>query len=168
MEKLKIGKIVGCHALKGEVKIRSNSDFANETLVVGNTIYLQYNKETIPFTIASRRFHKTNYLVAFKDHLDINLVEKYIGCPVFFDKGKVELEEEEYFMDDIIGSSVIWKDEELGPVVEIIDNGRHDILVVSYNKKRIMIPYVDAFIIEEDIENKKIVVELLEGMIDEN
>ncbi|MFR1627208.1 MAG: hypothetical protein ACLSU6_09740 [Thomasclavelia ramosa] len=30
MEKLKIGKIVGTHGLKGELKIRSNSDFADK------------------------------------------------------------------------------------------------------------------------------------------
>lgn len=168
MEKIKIGKIVGCHALKGEVKIRSKSDFVDDALIVGQTIYLQYNKQTMPFTIASKRFHKTNYLVAFKDHLDINLVEKYIGCPVFFDKAKVELDKEEYFLDDIIGAQIIYKDNVLGSVIEVIDNGRHDVLVVEYHNKRLMIPYVDAFILEEDIDNNKIVVELLEGMIDED
>ena len=40
MEKLKIGKIVGTHGLKGELKIRSNSDFADKRFKKGNEIII--------------------------------------------------------------------------------------------------------------------------------
>ena len=75
MEKLKIGKIVGTHALKGELKIRSFSDFNDQRFVVGHKLYL--NEIVDPFIIKTVRVHKGNYLISFEGLQDINLVEKY-------------------------------------------------------------------------------------------
>ena len=124
MEKLKIGKIVGTHALKGELKIRSFSDFNDQRFVVGHKLYL--NEIVDPFIIKTVRVHKGNYLISFEGLQDINLVES-----VYF-------------------------------------NGAHDVLTVQTANKKIAIPYVDAFIENEDIENKKIFVHLIKGMYDED
>ncbi len=78
MDKVKVGKIVGTHALKGELKIRSNSDFSNERFKKGNSLYIRYHGNDIELEIISSRFHKNNYLVAFKDHQNINLVENML------------------------------------------------------------------------------------------
>ena len=136
MEKLKIGKIVGTHALKGELKIRSFSDFNDQRFVVGHKLYL--NEIVDPFIIKTVRVHKGNYLISFEGLQDINLVEKYIGYNVYGLKEDVELDDDEYFYDDLIGC------------------------------QKIAIPYVDAFIENEDIENKKIFVHLIKGMYDED
>ena len=147
MEKLKIGKIVGTHALKGELKIRSFSDFNDQRFVVGHKLYL--NEIVDPFIIKTVRVHKGNYLISFEGLQDINLVEKYIG-------------------DDLIGCQIINNDQEIGKVESVYFNGAHDVLTVQTANKKIAIPYVDAFIENEDIENKKIFVHLIKGMYDED
>ena len=81
MEKLKIGKIVGTHALKGELKIRSFSDSNDQRFVVGHKLYL--NEIVDPFIIKTVRVHKGNYLISFEGLQDINLVEKYVGYNVY-------------------------------------------------------------------------------------
>ena len=133
MEKLKIGKVLGTHALKGELKIRSYSDFNDQRFVIGNKLYL--NNIEDPFIIKTVRIHKGNYLVSFEGLQDINLVEKY---------------------------------QVIGTVESIYFNGAQDILNVKTTKKTIAIPYVDAFIVDEDIENKVIEVQLIKGMYDED
>lgn len=168
MELLKIGKIVGTHALKGEVKIRSNSDFNEEHLKKGKVLYIRYQKQDEKKVIASVRIHKGNYLVAFEDYQDINLVEKYIGCFVYALKDETLLGEDEYYIDDIVGCKVYQEGQCLGVVSRIMDNGRHDILVIQNDTKEFSVPYVDAFIKEEDIENKRIEVSLIKGMLDED
>ena len=105
MEKLKIGKIVGTHALKGELKIRSFSDFNDQRFVVGHKLYL--NEIVDPFIIKTVRVHKGNYLISFEGLQDINLVEKYIGYNVYGLKEDVELDDDEYFYDDLIGCQII-------------------------------------------------------------
>ena len=160
MEKLKIGKVLGTHALKGELKIRSYSDFNDQRFVIGNKLYL--NNIEDPFIIKTVRIHKGNYLVSFEGLQDINLVEKYVGSIVYGLKEDVVLD------DDLIGCKVKENDQVIGTVESIYFNGAQDILNVKTTKKTIAIPYVDAFIVDEDIENKVIEVQLIKGMYDED
>ena len=166
MEKLKIGKIVGTHALKGELKIRSFSDFNDQRFVVGHKLYL--NDLVDSFIIKTVRVHKGNYLISFEGMQDINLVEKYVGFNVYGLKADIELDNDEYFYDDLIGCKIINDNQEIGKVVSVYFNGAHDVLTVQTEKKKIAIPYVDAFIEDEDIENKQIFVHLIKGMYDED
>lgn len=169
MEKLEIGKIVGTHGLKGELKIRSNSDFADERFKKDNEIIINYQNQDLIFTILTSRVHKGNYLLAFKGNQDINLVEKYIGSLVYGYKDEELLDDDEYFYDDLIGMQVISTEgKKIGAVKSIFDNTRHDILNVDYNGKNVAIPYVDAFIKEVDLEKNVIIVELIKGLIDED
>ena len=168
MDKVKVGKIVGTHALKGELKIRSNSDFSNERFKKGNSLYIRYHGNDIELEIISSRFHKYNYLVAFKDHQNINLVEKYVGSFIYGLKDNTLLGEDEYFYDDLIGLMVKCDDKIIGKVKTIYNNGRHDILNIDYNGKNVAIPYVDAFIKDVDLNNEVIEVELIKGLIDED
>lgn len=168
MEKLRVGKIVGTHALKGELKIRSTSDFNEERFVKGYTLYIRYQQDDIEMKIASVRVHKTNYLIAFEGCFDINLVEKYIGCYVYALKNEELLDNGEYYVEDIIGCHVYDGTKEIGDVIEVIDNGRHDVLVIDCKGKKVRVPYVEAFVKEEDIKNKKMVVTLIKGMLDED
>ena len=114
------------------------------------------------------RVHKGNYLISFEGLQDINLVEKYIGYNVYGLKEDVELDYDEYFYDDLIGCQIINNDQEIGKVESVYFNGAHDVLTVQTANKKIAIPYVDAFIENEDIENKKIFVHLIKGMYDED
>lgn len=169
MEKIKVGKIVGTHGLRGELKIRSNSDFADERFKKGNDLLIRYQGKDIVFEIITCRMHKGNYLVVFRDHQDINLVEKYIGSFVYGYKDEELLDEDEFFYDDLIGLQVESTDgKQIGPVTSIYDNTRHDILNVDYNGKNVAIPYVDAFIKEVDLDKKVIIIELIKGLIDED
>ena len=83
-------------------------------------------------------------------------------------KEDVVLEDNEYFYDDLIGCKVKENDQVIGTVESIYFNGAQDILNVKTTKKTIAIPYVDAFIVDEDIENKVIEVQLIKGMYDED
>ncbi|MFQ8704472.1 MAG: ribosome maturation factor RimM [Thomasclavelia sp.] len=169
MDKIKIGKIVGTHGLKGEVKIRSSSDFSEERFKKGNFLIVRYQENDIELEIVSSRVHKSNYLISFKDNQDINLVEKFIGSFVYGFKDKELLDDDEYFYDDLIGLEVSSTDGKMiGAVTSIYDNGRHDILNIDHNGKNVAIPYVDAFIKSVDMDNKIITVELIKGLIDED
>lgn len=169
MDTLKIGKIVGTHALKGELKIRSNSDFSEERFQIGKHIDIQYQNQMVTLEVISKRVHKGNYLVAFKDHQDINLVEKYIGCFVYAKKDEQLLAADEYYVNDVIGVKVYCdNDRYLGEVQDIIFNGRHDVLVLNGPFNKVLIPYVEAFVIEENIEDKKLVVNVIPGMLNED
>lgn len=165
---IEIGKIINTHGIKGELKIISSTDFEEERFAVGKRVNIQFGKDLIPMEVASFRRHKGCLLVAFKDLLNINFVEKYKGCVISVDsEGLQELDEDEVYFYQLVDCKVIDEEHnELGSVVEIIETSAHDILRIRNDEgKEVLIPYVDAFIVDVDVDEKMITVHLIEGFV---
>ena len=75
-----VGKIVGTHGIKGELKVKSYTDFNEVRFGKEQTLYIKFHNAYQEDCVHSYREHKGHVLVAFTDLLDINKVEKYIGC----------------------------------------------------------------------------------------
>lgn len=165
---IEIGKIINTHGIKGELKIISSTDFEEERFAVGNSVNIQFGKELIPMEVASFRRHKGCLLVAFKDLMNINFVEKYKGCVISVDSDELqELDEDEVYFYQLVDCKVIDEENnELGSVVEIIETAAYDILRIRNDEgKEVLIPYVDAFIVDVDVDEKVIIVHLIEGFV---
>ena len=70
--------------------------------------------------------------------------------------------------EDIIGMEVYGENNLIGTVTDILKNKVHSILVIEKDGNKNMIPYVDEFIKNIDLENKKIEINVIEGLINEN
>ncbi len=158
MKKIKVGKIVNTHGIKGELKV-SFDDI--ELFEKGTLIYIEVKKEYLEFNLTDFRIHKNHLLIKLNDYNNINDVEKYKGNDVYIDR-----EEDEVYYSDLIGYKIIDSDKkEYGKVENIINNNAHDIFVLSDN---IMIPYVDEFIIDIDDSTHEITINVIEGLFDED
>ncbi len=166
MEQLYVGKIVGTHGIKGEVKVKSVSSFVDQRFKKGKKVTLKKDNDTIILECLRHRTHKGVELVVFKDHEDINLVEKYRDYEVYGEYDSSLLNEGEYFYQDLIDCKVYNQNEEyVGVITSIMENPRYDILVVKKEDgKNILIPYIEAFILEERIDEQYIRFQQLEGM----
>ena len=165
---IEIGKIVNTHGLKGECKIFSNTDFLEERFAVGNVLHLKYGKEELALEVASFRVHKGCALVSFVNKQDINLIEMYKGCSLFINEDELhELEDNEAYFYQLIDCVVIDEQKNhIGVVSDVLETAAHDILRIKReNDKDVLVPYVDRFIIDADLDKKVIVVSLIEGMI---
>lgn len=167
MDQVIVGKIVNTHGIKGELKVKSSTDFVEERFAKGAKLFIEYQGQKIEMTVTSHRFHKGHILVTFEGFRDINLVEKYKGCLLYGFKDESLLEEDEYYISDIIGCEVYNDGVLIGKVQDVQLYDHHDILVVQ-GKQKIMIPYVDAFVVDEDIAQKRIDVHLIEGFYNED
>lgn len=156
-----IGKIVNTHGIKGEVRILSDIDYKKDVFKIGNTLYIG-NKKT-PLVIKTYRVHKNFDMVTFKGINDINEVLPYKGENVYIKKEEVKIDG--YFNEELIGLSV-YTDHLIGTVKEI-RNGYQDLLVIE-GKKEYLIPKIEPFIHHIDIEDKKIYINSIEGLIDED
>ena len=160
----RIGQIVNTHGIKGELKIKTASDFLSERFGVGNSLFIEIDNKYQEFEISSFRVHKSFVLVSFKDLLDINLVEKYKGYIVYQELEELELEEDEYMYSDLIGLEVYNQNNvKLAKVINVEQYPAQDILVVLTNEnKEKRIPFVSAIVLEV---SDKIVIEELEGLL---
>ncbi len=161
---LSIGKIVNTHGIRGELKVLPNTDFIEERFAVGNTVYIQYRKDLLSFEIDSVRSHKGCILVTFKDLHNINDVEKYKGFDLLIEVDGSD--DEDYYYYELEGCKVYYNDELVGVVSEILETEAHEILRVKRNGLNdVLIPYVERFIIDVDVDEKRINIDVIEGML---
>ncbi|MCG3056595.1 ribosome maturation factor RimM, partial [Escherichia coli] len=78
-----------------------------------------------------------------------------------------ELEDGEFYFHEIIGCIVKTEEgQELGKIKEILIPGANDVWVVKgKDGKEILIPYIDAVVQEIDVENKEIIITVMEGLL---
>ena len=165
---IKIGRIANTHGIKGEVKIQSNSDFLEERLQVGKVIQVKYDGQLVELTIATVRVHKGMYMLTFEGKNNINDVEQYKQCDVYADALEVveTLGEGEYLYSQIIGCEVFDYGESIGEVSQIIETGANDVWVVKHKGTEYYIPYIDDVVQSVNVDEQKIFIESLEGMIE--
>lgn len=156
-----IGKIVNTHGIKGEIRILSDIDYKKDIFKIGNTLYI--GKHKTPLIIKTYRVHKNFDMVTFNDINDINEVLKYKGENVYINKNEIKIDG--YFDEELIGLEVYTY--KLIGVVKEIRKGYQDLLVIEGNKEY-LIPKIEPFINKIDIEDKKIYINSIEGLIDEN
>lgn len=168
-ELFRVGKIINTHGLKGELKIFRVSDFDNR-FEIGNIMYITTEmKNPIKVTIKNHRIHKGFDLIIFEEFNDINDVEKYKGSELKITGNQLKkLPENEYYYYEIIGCDVFNVTGELiGNVKEILTPGANDVWVLKRaDKKDLLIPYIKDVVKKIDIKNKRIDIELIEGLID--
>jgi len=78
-----------------------------------------------------------------------------------------ELEEGEFRYEQIIGLTVITADgNEIGAVSDIFETGSNDVYVVRKGEKEFLIPAIKDVIKGIDLTNKKIIIQVMPGLLD--
>lgn len=171
MEKwFNVGKIVNTHGIKGEVRVISRTDFAEDRYKVGNTLYLfRDNKEPLELKIASHRTHKNFNLLTFEGYPNVNDVEPLRDGILKINESQLtDLDEGEFYFHEIIGCTVFTDEgEEVGIIREILTPGANDVWVVKRSSgKDVLIPYIEQIVKEVDIEAQKVIITPMEGLLD--
>ncbi|WP_071395360.1 ribosome maturation factor RimM [Bacillus tuaregi] len=170
MEKwFNVGKVVNTHGIKGEVRVISKTDFADERYKKGNSLFLfkQGQSEPIELIVKTHRTHKNFDLLSFEGYDDINQIELFKDGLLKVPESQLgALDEDEYYFHEIIGCTVLTADgTEIGKVTEILTPGANDVWVVKGKGKENLIPYIEEVVKEIDVEEKKIIISPLEGLL---
>lgn len=162
MDYIYIGDIVNTHGIKGEVKIVSNFKFKSSIFVKNINFYVGDSKKK--FVVNSYRKHKIFDMVTFDGINDINDILPYKGDAVYIDRNEIKFDG--ILNEDLINMDVYSNDVFLGKVIEILNNGIYDILVVGHNRS--LIPNIPEFILSVSLDDRKIYINMIEGLINEN
>ncbi|MGT2666096.1 ribosome maturation factor RimM [Streptococcus rifensis] len=172
MNYFNVGKIVNTQGLQGEVRVMAVTDFVEDRFKKGSKLSIFNDKDEpiLEVEVASHRKQKNFDIVKFKGLYHINDVEKYKGCSLKVAEDHLtELEEDEFYYHEIIGLEVYEKDQLLGTISEILQPGANDVWVVKRKGKRdLLLPYIPPVVLNVDVANKRVDVELLEGLDDED
>ena len=164
---LEIGQIVNTFGIKGMVKVKPFTDDIKRFDEL-KTVYVEKNSNQTEYEIEEVKYHKGMVLIKFKGIDKVEQAEMLRNSYLTVSRDSVEkLEEGRYYIVDLLGLEV-YTDEQilLGTLEDIFNTGSNDIYVVkSKEGKQILLPAIEDVIKQVDLENKKIIVHLLPGLV---
>ena len=153
MDKLYIGKVIGTHGIRGEIKVLSDVEVAPKALKNSNIIYFENdNKE---YKISSVRIHKGAYLVLLDGFNNINDVLFLNKRKVYVNRDDV-LNKDEYVLEDLLGFEVIDENNKVIGIIKDYDLNASYATFLVEGEKRVYIPNVSEYILNIDLNNKKV------------
>ncbi len=162
-----IGKIISHWGTKGHLKVYALT-FSPERFYKLSGVYVSSEKDRQFFKIKEVKPYKGNvWLFRLEDIETISDAEKlrgfYLEVP---EEEVISLPEDTYFIDDLIGSKVFSEDGIfIGTLENIIEGLASDIYVIKNGEKEVLVPAVKEFIKEVCPKEKKIIINVIEGLI---
>ena len=167
MSYLKLGTILKTRGLKVQVKVYSTTEFPYDRYESGAKVLLQNpeNKSILEMEIESFSTDgQFDYLI-FKGYNTIESITPFIKHDVLIVKEENPLPEGMYYHSDLTNCSVYESDTLIGKVKLVEEfTARKSLRITLTNGKELLLPFIEVFIKNVDIENKRIDVKLIEGM----
>jgi len=167
-ELIPVGKIIGPHGLKGQMKLHSYSGNV-ESLSAARSVTLKSPAGTLQeFIINGFNANSGKFIIGLQGVDDISLIEPLLGNEVCLKRGQLPgLAEDEYYWSDLIGLQVVTDDGTLlGTIADIFDTGSSDIYVVRGGDREYLIPAIADVIKAVDPAGGKVVITPLDGLLD--
>ena len=168
MEKLlQVGVITSTHGIRGEVKVFPTTDDPKRFKKLKQVI-LDTGKEKRDLEVESVKFFKQFVILKFKGIDNINEVERYKRCPLLVTRDHaVPLQEDEYFIADMIGMQVVTEDGAVfGTLKDVIETGANDVYIIESSEHgEVLVPAIKECILAINIEEQKMQIHLMDGLI---
>lgn len=166
-EYLEAGKIVNTHGIRGEVKIMPYCD-SPELLCEFDRLFM--GKSLTEIYIERSRVQK-NMIICKIEGVDTpEEAEKLRNKMLYMHRDDLELDEDTYFIQDLIGMTV--KNADTGEIYGIIDDvfqtGANDVYSIKNSDKSYLVPAIADVVITTDIDSGIMTIRPLEGLFDED
>ncbi len=163
-----LGKIAKKFSFKGEVLVYLDTD-EPELYENLESMFVECGKHLVPFFIEYSSLHKNDFLrVRFEDVKNEEEADALLGNHVYLPlKMLPKLTGNKFYFHEVIGFEV--EDKRLGIVGEIQsinDSSAQPLFEVLNDGVEILIPMIDHFLVKIDRENKKVIMDLPEGLIE--
>ncbi len=159
-----LGRVSGIYGIKGWVKILSFTR-PKENILRYNSLFINHDGQWQELNLEDSQ-HRNGRLMIKLSGIDTpEEARNYIGKDLAIDESKLpELPKGQYYWNQLIGLSVYSLDKELlGKIIDILETGANDVLVVKIddgNTPKLLIPLViDVFIKEVDLDNRRMIVD---------
>ena len=163
-----LGKIAKKFSFKGEVLAYLDTD---EPQLYENleSVFVEFNKNLVPFFIESSSIHKNDFLrIRFEDMHSEEDAEKLLGCGIYLPlKMLPKLTGNKFYFHEVIGFEIEDKRRGVfGKIVSINDSTAQPLFEVENGSVEILVPMIDQFLVKIDRKNKKVIMDLPEGLIE--
>ena len=164
-EYITVGQILNTWGINGQIKVAPTTDFP-ERFHPEARLYINQQ----PVTIERAEWHKGNVIIKLGGIDRIEDAQKLRGQALEIHRSQLQaLAEEEYYLFQIVGLEV-WTtgEERLGIITGVEKSASNDIYIVSDNGKDILIPAIGEVIVSVDIEERRLVIAPMPGLLELN
>ena len=163
-----LGKIAKKFSFKGEVLLYLDTD-EPELYENMESVFVEFNKNLVPFFIENSSLHKNDFLrVQFEDVDTEEEADSIMNCDVYLPLSMLpKLSGNKFYFHEVIGFEL--EDKRLGifgKIVSINDTTAQPLFEVLNGEVEMLIPMIDHFLVEIDRENKKVIMDLPEGLVE--
>ena len=163
-----LGKIAKKFSFKGEVLIYLDTD-EPELYENMESVLVEFNKNLVPFFIENSSLHKNDFLrVQFEDVDTEEEADSILNCEVYLPLNMLpKLSGNKFYFHEVIGFEI--EDKRLGvfgKIVSINDSSAQPLFEVINGNVEILVPMIDQFLVKIDRENKKVIMDLPEGLVE--
>lgn len=164
-----IGEITGAHGVRGQIKVSSLTDFDEIRFAVGAKVYVEKLQQYM--SIIKSSIHKGLYLLQLDGINDRDQAQELLHSHLQIqEKDLQELPEGQYYQFQLIGLEVYEDDKHLGTIIDIQQTGANDVYHIKTadgsNKGLILLPALKSVVLKIDIDNKKMLVKVPNGLLD--
>lgn len=143
------------HGVEGFLRIYSLSGEYEHLLKLDSAILELRNKQRINVTVKDTKMHQDAVLMRFNEYPDRERAKELSGSVMYITRDKApKLEKGEYYIADLYGMNVLFKDERLGVVIDTSEGSQALLLhVKAEDGKTYLVPNMKPFIECVDTEN---------------
>lgn len=164
---LDVGKIVGTHGIRGDLKVECWCDSQQDFCDIKN---LYFDKEgKILVKKCSARPHKSAILLKIKDINTIEEADVLRGKILYASREDLNIEPDEFFISDVIGCKVIDESgNNYGVVADVLKNPANDVYEVKTPENKIVLmPGIKDIIIDIDPYKEVVLINPMKGLFDD-
>lgn len=165
---LQVGGIANTHGVHGEVKVFPTTDDPKRFCDL-KEVKLDTLKGYIDLEIENVKFFKQFVILKFKNYDSINDIERYKGRQLYVTReNAVELEEDEYFIADMIGLDVINEDgKHIAILNDVMQTGANDVYVLKMDEddSEVLIPAIKECVLEVNMKERYMKIHMMDGLI---
>ena len=163
---LQVGVISSTHGIRGEVKVFPTTDDPARFKKL-KKVLLDTGKERLELEIQSVKFFKQFVIVKVRGIVNINDIEKYKGKSLMVPReDAVQLEEDEYYIADLIGMEVYTDGGRFGTLKDVMETGANEVYIIDSDEHgEVLVPAIHDCILDVDVEKQTMKIRLMDGLI---
>ncbi|WP_339021513.1 ribosome maturation factor RimM [Spiroplasma endosymbiont of Atherix ibis] len=158
----KIGKIVGTHGLKGEIKFKLENNFILTGNFENKQFFLENSLKNLDvFEVKKSYFLNKKHIIALENITNIDSAQKLINNIVYVKKDSEFVEEAFSY----INFQCFYNGQLYGKVIDEMFNGAQDLIKLKTKTNEFWIPCVDFYLQKVDVMNKEIYLKEIEVLL---
>lgn len=162
---LEVGEIVSTHGLRGDVKLYPWSDTV-DFITKFKKVYFFEGKKSINIEYA--KVHKNIVILKLENIDTVEEAAKLRKSVLYIDRNDIELDEDAFFVQDLIGLDVYDVDtgKLYGKLEDVSFTGANDVYHVSDGKSVFLVPVIPSVVINISLEENKVEIRPIEGLFE--